>query len=108
MTGVFKLKGKLDGPWPICLIRFAGTERINFLFCRGIFMRKITASEARSKLYKLVDQAAESHEPIQITGKRFNAILISSGRLALNPGDSMPVIRSRHADLHPQGTRDPD
>ncbi len=40
-------------------------------------MRKITASEARSKLYKLVDQAAESHEPIQITGKRFNAILIS-------------------------------
>ena len=40
-------------------------------------MRKITASEARSKLYKLVDQAAESHEPIQITGKRFNAILVS-------------------------------
>ncbi len=40
-------------------------------------MRKITASEARSKLYKLLDQAAESHEPIQITGKRFNAILIS-------------------------------
>jgi prevent-host-death family protein len=40
-------------------------------------MRKITASEARSKLYKLVDQAAESHEPIQITGKRSNAILIA-------------------------------
>ena len=40
-------------------------------------MRKITATEARSKLYKLLDQAAESHEPIQITGKRFNTILIS-------------------------------
>ena len=28
-------------------------------------------------LYKLLDETAESHEPIQITGKRHNAILIS-------------------------------
>jgi len=32
---------------------------------------------ARAKLYKLLDEAAESHEPIQIMGKRSNAILIS-------------------------------
>ena len=42
-----------------------------------IFMTTIKATEARSKLFKLLDEAAESHEPIQITGKRSNAILIS-------------------------------
>jgi len=40
-------------------------------------MTTIKATEARAKLYQLLDQAAESHEPIQITGKRFNAVLIS-------------------------------
>ena len=40
-------------------------------------MTTIKATEARARLYKLIDQAAESHEPIQITGKRANAILIS-------------------------------
>lgn len=40
-------------------------------------MITIKATEAPSKLYKLLDQAAESHEPNQITGKRFNAILIA-------------------------------
>lgn len=36
-----------------------------------------TVSEARANLYRLMDQAAESHEPIVITGKRTSAILIS-------------------------------
>lgn len=40
-------------------------------------MTTLTASKARAKLYKLLDQAASSHEPIQITGKRANAVLIS-------------------------------
>ncbi len=40
-------------------------------------MPTLTASEARAKLYKLLDKAAESHEPIEITGKRHNAVLIS-------------------------------
>jgi prevent-host-death family protein len=40
-------------------------------------MPTITATEARAKLYRLIDQAASSHEPIVITGKRANAILIS-------------------------------
>lgn len=40
-------------------------------------MTSITATKARAKLYKLLDAAAESHEPIQITGKRSNAVLIS-------------------------------
>lgn len=40
-------------------------------------MTTLTASKARITLYKLLDKASESHEPIQITGKRHNAILIS-------------------------------
>jgi antitoxin YefM len=40
-------------------------------------MTSITATKARERLYQLVDLSAESHEPIQITGKRNNAVLIS-------------------------------
>jgi PHD/YefM family antitoxin component YafN of YafNO toxin-antitoxin module len=40
-------------------------------------MTTLTASKARITLYKLLDKASESHEPIQITGKRHNAILIA-------------------------------
>jgi antitoxin YefM len=40
-------------------------------------MATLTASEARSKLYRLIDEAAYSHEPILITGKRTNAVLVS-------------------------------
>ena len=40
-------------------------------------MTTLSASEARAQLYKLLDEAASSHEPIQITGKRNNAVLIS-------------------------------
>lgn len=42
-----------------------------------IAMTTLTASKARAKLYKLLDQASSSHEPIQITGKRSNAVLVS-------------------------------
>jgi len=40
-------------------------------------MSSINATEARSRLYKLLDEIAESHEPVLITGKRANAVLIS-------------------------------
>ena len=40
-------------------------------------MATLTVSTARTKLYKLLDEAAASHEPIQITGKRSSAVLIS-------------------------------
>ncbi len=41
-------------------------------------MQTLTASEARANLYRLIDEAAESHEPIIISGKRSSAVLISS------------------------------
>jgi prevent-host-death family protein len=40
-------------------------------------MSVLTASDARSNLYRLIDQANESHEPIIISGKRNNAVLIA-------------------------------
>jgi antitoxin YefM len=40
-------------------------------------MPTLSATEARTKLYRLIDQAKMSHEPIVITGKRGNAVLIS-------------------------------
>ena len=40
-------------------------------------MTTLSASEARANLYRLMDQAAESHQPIVISGKRSNAVLVS-------------------------------
>lgn len=40
-------------------------------------MTTITATEARKLLYKLLDEVSDSHEPVQITGKRGNAVLVS-------------------------------
>jgi antitoxin YefM len=40
-------------------------------------MPTLTATEARSNLYRLIDEAASSHEPIIIKGKRGSAVLIS-------------------------------
>ena len=40
-------------------------------------MLTLSASEARANLYRLIDQAAESHAPIVISGKRGNAVLIA-------------------------------
>ena len=40
-------------------------------------MTTLTASQARAGLYRLIDQAAESHKPVVISGKRANAVLVS-------------------------------
>lgn len=40
-------------------------------------MTTFTATDARRQLYKLLDDVAEFHSPIQITGKRGSAVLIA-------------------------------
>ena len=40
-------------------------------------MKTISVTKARSNLYKLLDEAQLSGEPIQITGKRNNGVLLS-------------------------------
>jgi len=40
-------------------------------------MPSVSATEARRRLYALIDEVGESHEAVQITGKRGNAVLLS-------------------------------
>lgn len=40
-------------------------------------MSVLKATEARANLYNLIDETADSHQPIIITGKRNNAVLLS-------------------------------
>ena len=41
-------------------------------------MTTLTVSQTRAKLYKLIDEVSSSHEPVQISGKRSAAVLVSS------------------------------
>lgn len=40
-------------------------------------MNILNVTEARAKLYTLIDETATSHQPVIITGKRGNAVLVS-------------------------------
>ena len=40
-------------------------------------MTTLSASEARKRLYNLVDEVKETHLPVQIVGKRSSAVLVS-------------------------------
>ena len=42
-------------------------------------MKTVNVTEARANLYKLIDDASVSHEPVVITGKRGNAVLLAEG-----------------------------
>jgi antitoxin YefM len=43
----------------------------------SFIMTTLTATNARKQLFTLIDDVAESHEPVQIAGKRNSAVLIS-------------------------------
>ena len=40
-------------------------------------MTTLNVTEARANLYKLIDDTSVSHEPVVITGKRGNAVLLA-------------------------------
>ena len=40
-------------------------------------MTTVNVTKARANLYKLIDDASVSHEPVVITGKRGNAVLLA-------------------------------
>jgi prevent-host-death family protein len=40
-------------------------------------MTTLSASEAKKRLYTLVDEVKETHKPVQIVGKRSSAVLVS-------------------------------
>ena len=41
-------------------------------------MHTLSASEARANLYRLIDETVASHQPVMISGKRSNAVLLSA------------------------------
>ncbi len=59
-------------------------------------MTSITATEARKRLYSLLDDVASSHEPIEITGRRASAVLISEEDWRRS-GDASSALCPRHA-----------
>ena len=40
-------------------------------------MTTLNATEARANLYKMIDDTTVNHEPVFITGKRGNAVLLA-------------------------------
>ena len=60
-------------------------------------MATVTATEARSKLYSLIDEAESSHEPVVITGKRGNAVLISESDWNAIIRNAISTFHTRHA-----------
>ena len=68
----------------------------------------LNATEARSKLYSLIDEATDTHQPIVITGKRGNAVLVSEDdwnaitetlHLLSVPGMRESIINGMNQDL---------
>ena len=52
--------------------------RITYAYKMAVaIMTMLNATEARSKMYSLIDEMAKSHQPIVIKGKQGNAVLIS-------------------------------
>jgi len=84
-TRTFLLKRKNSGD----LSRYASIIKLDKAYAMAYYfgientlnqrriMPTLTATEARSNLYRLIDEAASSHEPIIIKGKRGSAVLIS-------------------------------
>ena len=45
---------------------------------KGCFMTKVmSVSQVRSDIYNVMDETAQTHEPILITGKRNNVVMLS-------------------------------
>jgi len=50
---------------------------MTYVFSYAFCMKTMTASMARANLYRLLEETDESSEPVQITGKKGNAVLVS-------------------------------
>lgn len=58
-------------------VSFGVRSRPLKLFHWRFLMSSIKATDARVSLYRLLDEVAESHKPVLISGKRSNAVLVS-------------------------------
>jgi antitoxin YefM len=75
--GVILPFGSLPG---ICAGRFDRTtmKAYGINYSVEAKMTIISAREARARLYQLIDETAETHVPVKITGERHDAMLISA------------------------------
>ena len=71
-------------------------------------MRTINVTKARADLYNLLLETSESHEPIQITGKKTNAVLLAEDdwraiqetlHLSSIPGMRESIIEGLNTDI---------
>ena len=62
-----------------CLSEHSSTRALDITYVNtyAYAMKNINATEARKQLYRLLDEVTVSSEPVQITGKRSNAVLLS-------------------------------
>jgi len=76
-------------------------------------MTTVNVTEARANLYKLIDDASVSHEPVVITGKRGNVVLLAEDDWnAINetlyllsvPGMRESIIEGMQANLDETST----
>jgi antitoxin YefM len=59
--------------------RVEETYALTYALAKGVhtMTTTLTASDARASLYRLIDEAAQTHKPVLISGKRGNAVLVS-------------------------------
>jgi len=50
---------------------------LSYVLSYAYVMRTMTASMARANLYRLLEETAESSEPVQITGRKGSSVLVS-------------------------------
>lgn len=68
-------------------------------------MTTLTATEARANLYRVIDEAAESHIPVRITSKRNNAVLLSEKDWDAIQETLYPFVGARNAGINKRGFR---
>lgn len=69
-------------------------------------MKTITAAKARANLYRLIEETANSGEPVRITGKRTNAVAYLGASLEGHAGDDASAVDARHAEIDPRRAHD--
>ncbi len=60
-------------------------------------MTSLTVSQAKIQLYKLLDRTSQTHAPVQIIGKRHNAVLISEESWRFYPRDTKSSFHEEDA-----------
>ena len=68
-------------------------------------METVTATKARSQLYRMIDSAGD--EPVLIAGKRNNAVLVAEDDWKAIQETSLPPLRPRHARIDPPRPENP-